>query len=370
MPLRELTRQATLLVVDDAPDNLMLMSDLLRDTYDVRVADSGAAALEDIRLGVRPDLVLLDIMMPGMSGWEVCQALKEDPDTRDIPVMFLTALSASEDEERGLALGASDFITKPINPPVLRARVRTQLQVKAAADFLRDQNQFLEAEVARRMSEVAAVKDITIQTLASLAETRDAHTGNHVRRTQHYVRALALHLREHPRFAHYLNDRTIGLLFKSAPLHDIGKVGIPDGILLKPGRLTPQEYEIMKTHARLGRDAIANAERSLGFKADFLETAKEIAYGHHEHWDGNGYPEGLAGEQIPISARLMAVADVYDALAHHRVYRNSVPPEKAMEIIAEGRGTHFDPDVVDAALALGGTFRDIALQFAGRDDET
>ena len=369
MTPRERPRLPTLLVVDDAPDNLMLMSDLLQDDYQVRLADSGMAALEDVQSGAVPDLVLLDIMMPRMSGWDVFQALKDHPATHDVPVIFLTALSASEDEERGLAMGAADFISKPINPPVLRARVRTQLQNKAAADFLRDQNHFLESEVARRMHEVDAVKDITIQTLASLAETRDAHTGNHVRRTQHYVRALAMQLREHPRFSHYLTDRTIDLLFKSAPLHDIGKVGIPDGILLKPGRLTAQEYEIMKTHARLGRDAIANAERHLGFRADFLEIAKEITYGHHERWDGTGYPEGLAGDQIPISARLMAVADVYDALAHHRVYRNSVPPERAMEMIAEERGTHFDPDVVDAAVALGGTFRDIALQFAGRDDE-
>jgi putative two-component system response regulator len=278
-------------------------------------------------------------------------------------------MSATEDERRGLELGAVDFITKPINPPIVLARVETQLKLKRAADFLKDKNSFLEAEVGKRTRELAAIQDVTILAMASMAETRDNETGNHIRRTQHYVKLLAEQLRGHPRFAALLTEAYIATLFKSAPLHDIGKVGIPDRILLKPGRFEPQEFEIMKTHCRLGRDAIQQAEDRLGFQVDFLTVAKEIAYGHQEKWDGSGYPEGLSGEAIPVSARLMAVADVYDALISRRVYKEGMPHEKAMQIIVEGRGRHFDPDIVDAFLALADRFRDVALRYVDSDAE-
>jgi putative two-component system response regulator len=205
--------------------------------------------------------------------------------------------------------------------------------------------------------------------MASLAETRDNETGNHIRRTQHYVKALALKLRGHSRFEQFLNDRSIDLLFKSAPLHDIGKVGIPDRILLKPGKLTPEEFEIMKTHTTLGRDAIEQAERRLGTPVEFLKVAKEIAYSHQEKWDGSGYPEGLAGDAIPVSARLMALADVYDALISRRVYKPPFPHEKALEIIAEGRGRHFDPDITDAFMDIHEEFRRIARTYADTEHE-
>lgn len=359
----------TILVVDDTPDNLELMADLLGDRYRVKVALNGDKALQVARSDDPPDLILLDIMMPGISGYDVCAALKRDPDTRRIPVIFLTAMTATEDETRGLQLGAVDFITKPINPPIVLARVATQLQLKAAADFLRDQNAYLESEVQRRGRELAAIQDVTIHAMASLAETRDSDTGNHIRRTQHYVQALARRLQQHSRFQQFLDDRTIDLLFKSAPLHDIGKVGIPDRILLKPGRLTAEEFEIMKNHSTLGRDAIASAERELGLEVEFLRYAKEIAYGHHEKWDGSGYPEARAGEAIPISARLMAVADVYDALISRRIYKDCLPHEQAVRIIVEGRGSHFDPDVVDAFQAIESEFREIAERFADSDAE-
>ena len=194
-------------------------------------------------------------------------------------------------------------------------------------------------------------------------------TGNHIRRTQHYVRLLAELLREHPRFRHFLDEETIKLLFKSAPLHDIGKIGIADRILLKPGRLTAQEFEIMKTHTTLGRDAIQHAEDQLGIKVDFLHLAKEIAYGHQEKWDGSGYPQGLAADDIPISARLMALADVYDALISRRVYKPGMPHEQAVDIIREGRGWHFDPDICDAFLANAEQFREIALRFIDSDHD-
>ncbi|PTQ74295.1 two-component system response regulator [Pseudomonas sp. GV071] len=358
---------ATVLVVDDTPDNLMLMTELLKDHYRVKAANSGEKALRILQGGSLPDLILLDIMMPGMSGHQVAQQLQLDPRTRDIPIIFLTALASLADEIQGLELGAVDYITKPISPPLVMARVETQLKIKAAADFLRDQNDFLEQEVRRRTREVAAIQDVTIQAMASLAETRDNETGNHIRRTQHYIKLLAELLREHPRFRHFLTEETIALLFKSAPLHDIGKIGIPDHILLKPGRFTEEEFEVMKTHTTLGRDAIQHAEDQLGISVDFLNLAKEIAYGHQEKWDGSGYPEGLAADDIPISARMMAVADVYDALISRRVYKPGMPHEQAVEIIRQGRGSHFDPDICDAFLSSTEQFRAIAERFSDSD---
>jgi len=363
------TKTFTVLVVDDTAANLMLMNDLLQPFYTVKVASSGARALKIANSSSPPDLVLLDIMMPEMDGYEVCRQLKANAATREIPVIFLTAKAETSDEQMGFELGAVDYITKPISPPIVLARVKTNLTLKAAADFLKDKNAFLEQEVARRTEEVRDIQDVTILTMASLAETRDNETGNHIIRTQHYVKLLAMQLREHPRFAHYLDDATIDLLFKSAPLHDIGKVGIPDSILLKPGKLTHEEFETMKTHTTLGKVAIESAESRLGKNVPFLRCAKEIAYSHQEKWDGSGYPEAIAGDAIPISARLMAIADVYDALISRRVYKPAFTHEAAMDIIEEGRGHHFDPDVVNAFVAIQQRCREIAERHANTDDE-
>lgn len=355
----------TVLVVDDTPENLSLMAGLLRDHYRVLVANNGERALALAEGEQRPDAILLDVMMPGMDGFEVCRRLKRSERTRDVPVIFLTARSEVEDEQQGFDVGAVDYITKPISPPIVMARLRTHLTLKRVRDLLIDQNAFLEAEVQRRMRELAAVQDATIMAMASLAETRDNETGNHIRRTQHYVRALALAVRDHPRFKHALaDDREIEILYKSAPLHDIGKVGIPDRILLKPGPLTAEEFEIMKRHTTLGRDAILAAEALLNTPDSFLQRAREIAYSHQEKWDGSGYPEGLSGEAIPLSARLMAVADVYDALISRRVYKAPMSHQEAVKIIAEGRGSHFDPDLVDAFLHIADQFAAIARRFA------
>ena len=356
--------KATILVVDDTPDNLTLMSSLLKNDYKVKVANSGEKALRIAQSEPPPDLVLLDIMMPGMDGYQVLEALKHDPTTHNIPVIFLTAKSEIEDEKRGLELGAVDYITKPISPPIVLARVKTHLSLKASADFLRDKAKFLEEEVARRTREVRAIQDVTILAMASLAETRDSDTGNHIRRTQYYVKALAEHLKRHPRFASFLTAANIALLFKSAPLHDIGKVGIADRILLKPGHFDTHEFEIMKTHTTQGFNAIAHAEKSLGTNVEFLSMAKQIAMSHQEKWDGRGYPEGLSGDNIPIAARLMALADVYDALISRRVYKDEMTHEQAVEIIAEGKGSHFDPDIVDAFLLIQDEFRAIAQRFS------
>lgn len=361
--------RATLLVVDDTPDNLALMSALLRDSYQVKVATQGEKGLRIAESTSPPDLILLDVMMPDMDGYEVCRRLKANPRTRDIPVIFLTARSEVEDEQKGLALGAADYITKPISPPILRARVATQLSLKASADFLRNKNDFLEAEVTRRTMELEAVQDVTILAMASLAETRDSETGKHLLRTQRYVKALAERLRPHLRFADFLTEQNIRLLFKSAPLHDIGKVGIPDRILLKPGRFEPHELEIMKSHTLLGRDAIQLAEDWLGKPVEFLTLAKEIALCHQEKWDGSGYPEGLSGDSIPVSARLMAVADVYDALISRRLYKEPMTHAQAAQIIVDGRGSHFDPDVVDAFVAVEREFQLIAESFPDSDED-
>ncbi len=360
----ELSGKCTVLVVDDTPDNLSLMSDLLRTDYKVKLAPSGERALQIMAGESKPDLVLLDIMMPDLDGYEVLRRLQFNPDTENIPVIFLTAMSASEDESIGLELGAVDYITKPINPAIVMARVRNHLQLKRARDFLAHHNSFLEQEVANRTRALAELQDATIRAMASLAETRDNETGNHIRRTQHYVEALARHLQNHPRFKEALTDETIETIFKSAPLHDIGKVGIPDRILLKPGKLTPEEFEIMKTHTTLGRDAIVAAETDAMLDNPFFRFAKEITYSHQEKWDGSGYPEGLMGNNIPLSARLMAVADVYDALISERVYKPRYSHEHAVEIIRDGRGSHFDPDMVDAFLLLSEEFRRIAQRFA------
>ena len=359
------TELQTILVVDDTPDNLTLVSNLLKNDYRVRVAINGEKALRIAFSGIPPDLVLLDVMMPGMDGYEVCKQLQTNASTAHVPIIFLTAKSEVEDERKGLLLGASDYITKPISPPILEARVKTHLAVKKYSDFLADKATYLESEVARRTRELTAIQDVTIQAMASLAETRDTDTGNHIRRTQFYVKALTQQLRQHPRFSAYLTDSTIDLLFRSAPLHDIGKVGIPDRILLKPGRFDAAEFEIMKTHTTLGRNAI----QALHLKVEFLALAKEIAYSHQEKWDGSGYPEGLSGDAIPVSARLMAVADVYDALISRRIYKPGMPHASAVAIIMEGKGTHFDPDMVDAFIVIQDEFKAIADLYADSDTD-
>jgi putative two-component system response regulator len=358
--------QETVLVIDDSPEVLAIINALLKDDYRLKAANGGEKGLRLAAAEPHPDLILLDVMMPDINGHEVCRRLKADPATRDIPVIFLTAMNNEADEQAGFELGAVDYVTKPVSGPVLRARVKTQLTMKAAADYIRDKNQFLVAEVSKRAREVDFVQDVTILALASLAETRDNETGNHIRRTQHYVRALAEHLQRQPHFSLTLTRTNIELIFKSAPLHDIGKVGIPDKILLKPDRLTGEEFGVMKTHAELGRKAIEHAERELGRSAPFLAFAKDIAQCHHEKWDGSGYPDGLKETQIPIPARLMAVADVYDALISHRVYKPPMTHEQAAAIIIEGRGTHFDPEIVDAFVALQGEFANIADRFTDK----
>ena len=386
----------TVLVVDDTPENLTVLGELLQPRYRVRVANSGRRALQVAASEPRPDLILLDVMMPEMDGYAVLKELRSNPGTRDIPVIFVTAMDADADEEHGLELGAVDYIAKPIRPAIVLARVNAHMELKQARDWLKNQNTFLESEIARRMRDNQLMQDVSIRALASLAEARDMETGQHIRRTQAYVEVLVAQLRPHPRFAPYLSDAMAHMVGKAAPLHDIGKVGIPDSILLKPARLSVDEFTIMKTHSAIGGDAIDLAMRGELSDADFqilqnhchlgsnalesavrdfesaplafLAVAKEIAMWHHEKWNGTGYPDGLAGDDIPIPARLMALADVFDALASRRVYKEAMPFDAAVALITEGRGQHFDPDVVEAFLDRLDTFRDILQRYADTDE--
>lgn len=375
---------AQVLVADDQLENLLILEEVLGGQYAVHSVTDGSQVIDYLAGGGKADLVLLDVLMPVLDGFETCRRLKGNPATWDIPVVFLTSLESPADEAHGLSLGAEDFIHKPLSPPVVLARVRNHLNLARATRLLRDRNENLERlvaertrdilrqseELVKRKRQLIASQSATIMAFCSLAEARDNETGNHIRRTQNYVLALAGHLAGHPRFSGQLDDDTINMLFKSAPLHDVGKVAIPDAILCKPGPLTPEEWGVMRRHCEYGRDAIAMAENELAGEGDsFLRFAKEIAFSHHERWDGGGYPMGLAGEDIPISARLMAVADVYDALISKRVYKEAFSHERAAGIIARGRGNHFDPDVADAMLELSDVFRDIARRFADLSTE-
>ena len=356
--------QRTVLVVDDTAENIDVLVGTLKNRYRIKAALSGEKALEIARGDEPPDIILLDIMMPGMDGYQVADALKKDPKTMNIPIIFVTAMDEMENEKKGFETGAVDYILKPVSPPIVRARVNTHLELKMHRDHL-------EEMVNQRTKELELTREVTISSLASLAETRDNETGGHIRRTQFYVKALAKTLQSNPAFSPMLDDTTVDLLYKSAPLHDVGKVGVPDAILLKPDKLNDEEFEIMKKHTELGRDTILRAEEGMGNEhvSGFLRFAREIAYSHHEKWDGSGYPLGLKGREIPLPGRIMAVADVYDALISKRVYKPPFSHAKARGIILEGSGIQFDPDIIAAFLEQEENFRQIALEFADHEEE-
>ena len=349
-----------ILIVDDTPDNILLLREIL-DDYTVLAAANGPEALEVAATDPQPDCILLDVLMPVMDGYEVCRRLKAQERTRHIPVLFVTTLHDTQDETRGLELGAVDYITKPVRPPVVRARVRNHLRLKAYQEHL-------EALVDQRTQGIVQTEHVAILTLAALAETRDNELGGHFQRTQHTARLLAENLVTMPDYLDFFRETGIEVLFHSLPLHDVGKVGIPDRILLKPGRLTPEEFAIMKLHTVYGRDILKRAEGSLA-AGSFLATARDVAYTHHEKWDGTGYPQGLAGRDIPLCGRIMAVADVYDALISKRVYKQPIAHRDAVTIIAQGRGTFFEPAIVDIFLSHQEAIRRLSLEFADVDEE-
>jgi putative two-component system response regulator len=348
----ETEQKPRILVVDDEPFYIELLVESLADHYVISVAKNGEQALRRLQGESLPNLILLDVMMPEMDGYQACKKLKDNPLTCEIPVIFLTAMSEVTDELKGFGLGAVDYITKPISIPILQTRVRTHLA-------LAEQRIALEHLVEERTEQLQRAKDAVVYSMGALAEARDEETGNHILRTQEYVKVLGDTLAGRSRYANLLNERVINLISRAAPLHDIGKVGVPDRILQKRGRLSDEEKGRMAKHVVYGRDAIQKAERHIG-ATSFTAAAKEIAYSHHEKWDGSGYPDGLAGEEIPLSARMMAVADVYDALVSRRYYKESMSHEEAEAQILKERGTHFDPELVEAFLESGEAFREIA----------
>nr|WP_199405181.1 MULTISPECIES: two-component system response regulator [Corallincola] len=322
--------KATILVVDDTPENIDVLAGLLRDDYNVKAAKNGEIALKIAHLSPPPELILLDIMMPGIDGYEVCRRLKEDPVTKHIPVIFVTAKISPEDELRGLELGAVDYITKPISPPIVKARVKTQLA-------LFNQNRELDRKVKEQTATIAETRQKVIERLGRAAEYKDNETGMHVVRMSHYSRILAV--------AVGMNEADADLLKAAAPMHDIGKIGIPDRVLQKPGKLDAEEWEVMQSHAVIGGEILGDDESEL------LKLAKLVALTHHEKWNGKGYPNGLAGEDIPLEGRIVAIADVFDALTSERPYKKGWSVEDAIALLEKEAGEHFDPRLVKLFVA-------------------
>lgn len=341
---------------------------LLGDECDIRFTEDVQAVLKTALESNSPKALLADSRLDDSVLTHLCRTLRDDYRTFTMPLLFY-GQHKTEDLLRLYDMGATGHFNLPVSAELIALTVRAQLRLHGQIDLVKSIGDQLEETLNRRTQELISVQDVTILAMASLAETRDSETGNHIRRTQNYVRTLCNHLRGVRKFSAYLSDAMIDRLFKSAPLHDIGKVGIPDYILLKPGPLTSQEFEIMKTHTTLGKEAIEHAEENFGVRLKFLTAAKEIAYSHQEKWDGSGYPQGLKREEIPLSARLMAVADVYDALISRRVYKDPIPHAKAVEIIKNGRGSHFDPDLVEAFDCVSKEFEAIAERFQDTDKE-
>jgi putative two-component system response regulator len=353
MPLN--ATSPTVLVVDDIDMNVMILEEILQDDYHIITANNGKNALEALRKApVLPKIILLDVMMPEMTGREMFDILKADPTFKRIPVIFITAENDSESEL--LAAGAVDFINKPFTPEIVKLRVKNQIELKNYSDSL-------EEMVAEKTAEATKTLDNALQGLANVIEHRDLESGEHVKRTQLYVGTLLNYLIDtNSVYAERLKSLEPEIIVKSMALHDVGKIAIPDRILLKPGRLDPEEYEIMKTHTTRGKEIIGelgDVKSSL-----YLKHCDDICYGHHERWDGKGYPRQLAGESIPITARLAALADVYDALVCARVYKAAMPNLEAVKIITEGKGTQFDPIMADALVEIQDEYKKISEQYS------
>lgn len=370
----------TILIVDDEPINLTVLSALLSPYYRVLACKKSEDALRALRRQPKPDLVLLDIVMPGIDGYGLLRQIRQDPRNHDIPVIFISALDSIGDEEKGFLLGAVDYITKPLQSAIVLARVKAHLELKESRDRLQHQNEWLEVEVTRRLHENQLIQDATLTVITQLAESRDCETGNHILRTRGYVEVLARNLQKKTQYQEVLNEQAIVRMIKASPLHDIGKIGISDAILLKPGKLSAEEFSVMKKHCQIGglaiRQAIEdamqkhNGQQSEAMSASallFLKEAEIIAMYHHEKWDGSGYPEGLRGEEIPLSARIMALADVFDALTCRRVYKEPWTLVQAIAYIKQQKGLHFSPEIVEVFLEEVAAFTEIYHLLADAD---
>lgn len=338
--------KATILLVDDTPANIDILVGILRDHYQLKVALNGETALRIIN-DSPPDLILLDVMMPGMSGFDVCKTIKSNPLTATIPVIFVTALGEINDETEGLGLGAADYITKPVNAAVVKARVACQLK-------LYNQAQHLETLVQQRTSELQSTRLHIVQCLGRAAEYKDNETGYHVIRMSHYSELLAR--------AAGLNDHFCSLLLHAAPMHDIGKIGIPDNILGKCDSLDEDEWRVMQQHPQLGANILGDLDSEL------MQMASRIALTHHERWDGQGYPFGIKGEEIPIEGRIVAISDVFDALTSARPYKPAWSIRETMKYLKDSRATHFDPDLVDIFVPLEDQLLQIRERYLDNDD--
>lgn len=346
----------TVLIVDDMQENINLLKRLLAPKgYATLEATSGPAAL-DVVARQSPDIILLDLVMPGMNGFEVCERLKRNLHTRHIPVIMVTGVADHEANIRALEVGVDDFVTRPIDPILLEARIRSSIKSKAMQDQiiryqkrLEDDNLILEERVRERTTQVERIQQVIVFSLSRLAESRDPETGEHLERMRRYVREIAVEMATWPKYDRIIDSGFVETLYYSSPLHDVGKVGIPDAILLKPGKLSVEEFDIMKTHALIGGDTLKAADEEAGGNS-LLTMGQDIAYHHHEKWDGSGYPFGMLGPEIPLPARIVALGDAYDAMTTKRPYKEAYSHEKTKQLILEATGTHFDPEVVEAFL--------------------
>ncbi len=343
------TEKNTLLVVDDTPENIDVLHGILSADYAVKIANNGPLALK-IAAAQPPDLILLDVMMPGMDGYDVCRQLKENEATRHIPIIFVTARGDVADEALGFELGAADYITKPVSPPIVRARVRAHLALSNQRHYLQQLVSERTGELERSNRQLEQTHLVMLQQLGRAADYRDNETGMHIVRVGNFSKLLGL--------ASGFLESHAELLMYASMMHDIGKIGIPDHILLKPGKLTEEEFEVIKKHPEIGAQIIGE------HNAEVLKMAKQIALGHHEKWNGQGYPHGLSGEDIPVVGRIVAIADVFDALTCVRPYKRAWPIESALELIRNEAGRHFDPGLVKLFLDMETELRRIATEYS------
>lgn len=349
--MNEKMDKAVVMIVDDISENLILLAGTLQnEEYKIKVLPNGKMAI-DSAFKNPPDLILLDVMMPELDGYEVCRILKSDERFKDIPIIFISALSESFDKIKAFEVGGVDYISKPFDANEVKARVKVHLSLRLLQNKLHNYNKKLKYIVNKQVEEISNGQLAIISAMTRLAEARDDDTGKHIERTQTFCKLLAQELQKRDEYKGIIDDDFIYNIFNASPLHDIGKIAIPDKILLKPDKLTEEEFNMMKTHSIIGKEYLTEAYNKSP-KNSFLKMGVEIAGGHHEKFDGSGYPMGLSGMEIPLSARIMAIADVYDALRSKRIYKSAFSHEKSLEIIIEGKGKHFDPVIIDAFLNL------------------
>ena len=343
---KEFMSQFSVLVVDDTTANLKVLAAMLKEQGCIaRTVPNGKLALKSIYNNA-PDLILLDINMPDMNGYKVCETIKSDETIKNIPVIFISALTETLDKVKAFSVGGVDYITKPFQFEEVQARVETHLKLSFAQKEIEEYNRNLEELVREKVKELSDSQMSTIFAMAKLSQSRDDDTGKHLERVQEFCKLIAEGLRKRSKYKNIINSKYIRNIFNASILHDIGKVGIPDNILLKPGKLTTEEFEIMKTHVNIGASTLEEVRKSYR-KNSFINMGIAIAYSHHEKWDGSGYPLGVSDVGIPLSARIMAIADVYDALKSERCYKSAFTHEESCKIIFKGSGKHFDPEIVD-----------------------